>query len=57
MEKNYSKFKNASIDELITHALVALKSSIPSDCKMECDNISVGIVGIDTEWKGNFLYI
>ncbi|OMJ79155.1 hypothetical protein SteCoe_20902 [Stentor coeruleus] len=51
LEKNYETFSNLSKDELIIHAVKAVKSSAQSDVELNGRSVSVAIVGRDTPFK------
>lgn len=50
LERHLEEFENASREELIKHALRALKESLSQDKELTVDNTSVGVGGI----KENF---
>lgn len=47
LEKNFETFKDASLDELITHGIKSLRASA-QDTELTEHNVSVGVVGADT---------
>lgn len=47
LEKNLESFKNASIDQLIDHALQALRDTLPAEDKLTKKNTTIAIVGKD----------
>ncbi|CAD6186909.1 unnamed protein product [Caenorhabditis auriculariae] len=47
LERNVDKFENASADELIVHALLALRDTLPAEENLSAQNTSIGIVGKD----------
>jgi len=49
--KGIWSFENASREELIQHALRALKDSLSQDKELSVDNTSVGVGGIDETFK------
>jgi 20S proteasome subunit alpha 6 len=49
LEKNYSSFADASLDDLVRHVLHALKGA--SQKKLTSRNVSVGFVGADAEFR------
>lgn len=49
LEKNYEGFKNASLDELITHGIKSMRASA-QDTELTEHNISIGVVGVDTQF-------
>ena len=56
LEKNFESFENgkeylASKDELVTHAVKAVKSSAQNDVELNGKSISVAVVGVDTPFK------
>jgi len=51
LERNLESFENATREELIQHALRALKDSLSQDKELSVDNTSVGIGGIDETFK------
>jgi len=50
LEKNYEGFKNASVDELITHAIKSMRASA-QDTELTEHNLSIGVVGVDTPFR------
>ena len=50
LEKNFEGFKNASVDELITHAIKSMRASA-QDTELTEHNLSIGVVGIDTPFS------
>jgi len=50
LEKTYESYPDASVDDLINHALLALKESA-QDHDINSRNISIGIVGPETNFK------
>jgi len=50
LERNLDKFPDASKDDLVMHALRALKESMGQDKELTVDNTSVGISGIDEDF-------
>ena len=51
-EKTYNEYPDASLDELIRHALFALKETLGTQSEgLNQDNCSVAIVGLDTPFK------
>lgn len=48
LEKNFESFETSSLDDLIQHVLIALKSS--SQKKLTSRNVSIGIVGLDRKF-------
>jgi 20S proteasome subunit alpha 6 len=51
LERNLDKFESSERLELIQHALRALKESMSQDKELTVDNTSVGIAGIDEDFK------
>mmetsp|Transcript_48673 Transcript_48673/g.126315 ORF Transcript_48673/g.126315 Transcript_48673/m.126315 type:complete len:251 (+) Transcript_48673:83-835(+) len=51
LEKNYASFEEASLEDLIGHALKALKETVPAGQGFNEKNVSLGIVGIDHPFK------
>ena len=51
LERNLDEFENASREELIKHALRALKDSLSQDKELTVDNTSLGIGGMDENFK------
>jgi len=52
LEKNYPVLENASLDELIRHALFALRETTQSSSEgLTSKNCAVGIVGIDRKYE------
>ena len=45
------EFENASREELIKHALRALKESLSQDKELTVDNTSIGVAGINENFK------
>uniref|UniRef100_A0A915EJ83 Proteasome subunit alpha type n=1 Tax=Ditylenchus dipsaci TaxID=166011 RepID=A0A915EJ83_9BILA len=45
LERHLDEFANASLEELIKHALIALRDTLPAEEKLTQQNTSVGIVG------------
>lgn len=52
LERHLDEFGEASRDELVKHALRALKESLSQDKELTVDNASVGIIGMSTEKTG-----
>lgn len=50
LEKNYTGFKNASVDELINHAVKSMKASA-QDTELTEHNLSIGVVGLDSAFR------
>jgi 20S proteasome subunit alpha 6 len=51
LERNLAEFEASSREELIKHALRALKESLSQDKELTMDNTSVGVGGVDEEFK------
>ena len=51
LERNLDEFEGSSREELIKHALRALKESLSTDKELTVDNTSVGISGIGENFK------
>jgi 20S proteasome subunit alpha 6 len=51
LERNLDEFEGASREELIKHALRALKESLSQDKELTIDNTSIGVGGIDENFK------
>lgn len=51
LERHLEEFGEASKDELIKHALKALKESLSQDKELTVDNASVGVIGRGAEGK------
>src|ERR1700722_3730903 len=45
LEKHVGEFPDASLDELIKHALRALRDTLPNEIELTTKNCSLGIVG------------
>ena len=48
LEKYLNDFQNCTLDELIKHALRALRDTLPNEVELSTKNCSLGIVGKDT---------
>lgn len=51
LERNLDEFNGASREDLIKHALRALKESLSQDKELTADNTSLGISGIDEDFR------
>ncbi|KAK5118624.1 hypothetical protein LTR85_008089 [Meristemomyces frigidus] len=51
LERNLDEFEGSSREELIKHALRALKDSLSQDKELTIDNTSLGVGGIDENFK------
>ncbi|KAF1854283.1 hypothetical protein Lal_00012502, partial [Lupinus albus] len=49
LERNIDEFPDCSREELVKHGLKALKESLVQDKELTVENLSVGVVGINTE--------
>ena len=50
LEKNFQSFDSASLEDLIKHALTALKDTTGENVELNSKNCSIGIVGIDRKF-------
>ncbi|KAF2810885.1 N-terminal nucleophile aminohydrolase [Mytilinidion resinicola] len=51
LERNLEEFEGASREELVKHALRALKESLAQDKELTIENTSVGLCGVDENFK------
>lgn len=51
LEKNIGAILNSERDQLIEHGIRALKDTLPSEVTLNENNISIAIVGCDTDFK------
>ncbi|QIX02163.1 hypothetical protein AMS68_007680 [Peltaster fructicola] len=51
LERNLDTFESASREELIKHALRALKDSLSQDKELTIDNTSIGVSGLGEDFK------
>lgn len=51
LERNLDQFEGSSREELIKHALRALKESLSQDKELTVDNTSIGVAGIGESFK------
>lgn len=51
LERNLEQFTSSSREELIKHALRALKESLSQDKELTVDNTSIGVAGTDEDFK------
>lgn len=51
LERNLDEFEGSSREELIKHALRALKESLSQDKELTIDNTSLGVGGVDENFK------
>jgi 20S proteasome subunit alpha 6 len=51
LERHLDEFAGVSREELIKHALRALKESLSQDKELTVDNTSVGVAGIGEDFK------
>lgn len=52
LERNLDEFAEASREELIKHALRALKESLSQDKELTVENASVGVIGTNAQGNG-----
>lgn len=50
LEREYNKFEDCTVDELIKHALKALAASLSGDTEMDANSATVSIVGADQDF-------
>lgn len=50
LEKNLHLFENSTLDELILHALKALRASLTSENELTVNNTSLAVIGKDKTW-------
>lgn len=50
LERNFEKFADVSVDELVVHGLRALRDSLAQDKSLNSSNTSVAVVGIGEEF-------
>ncbi|KAJ3009305.1 Proteasome subunit alpha 1 [Thoreauomyces humboldtii] len=50
LEKHFDTFAEASVEELITHGLRALRDTLQTDKELDINNCSIGIVGKGTKY-------
>lgn len=51
LERNLDAFEESGREELIKHALRALKDSLSQDKELTVDNTSLGVCGVDESFK------
>ena len=51
LEKEFSNFDNATLDELIKHGLKALAASLAGDSELDTKSASIGVVGENQAFK------
>ncbi|KAK0415702.1 hypothetical protein QR680_012071 [Steinernema hermaphroditum] len=51
LERNLLNFRNASLGELIEHALLALRDTLPNEQNLSMKNTSIGVVGKDMPFR------
>jgi len=51
LERNLDEFEDCSKDDLIKHSLRALKESLSQDKELTIDNTSLGISGLEENFK------
>lgn len=51
LERHLDSFPDSSREDLIKHALRALKESLSQDKELTIDNTSVGVGGLDEDFK------
>ncbi|KAL1628999.1 Proteasome subunit alpha type-6 [Diplodia seriata] len=51
LERNLDQFESSSREELIKHALRALKESLSQDKELTVDNTSIGVAGVGENFK------
>lgn len=51
LERHLNEFPGASREELVKHALMALKESLSQDKELTVENTSVGVAGIGEDFK------
>ncbi|CAI4226761.1 unnamed protein product [Auanema sp. JU1783] len=51
LERNLTKFKDANVEELIQHALMALRDTLPAEENLNSQNTSISIVGKGQPFK------
>lgn len=51
LERNLDEFEGSSREELVKHALRALKESLSQDKELTIDNTSLGVGGVDENFK------
>mmetsp|Transcript_82 Transcript_82/g.66 ORF Transcript_82/g.66 Transcript_82/m.66 type:complete len:258 (+) Transcript_82:134-907(+) len=51
LEREYENFPDASLDDLIKHAVKALASSLSGDSELDAKSAAVSVVGLDVPFK------
>ena len=51
LERNLEEFEGCTREELIKHALRALKDSLSQDKELTIDNTSLGVAGVDENFR------
>lgn len=51
LERNLDEFEGSSREELIKHALRALKDSLSQDKELTVENTSIGVAGVEENFK------
>jgi 20S proteasome subunit alpha 6 len=51
LERNFDEFEGSDREQLVKHALLALKESLSQDKELTVDNTSIGIAGIGEDFK------
>jgi len=51
LEKHHQEFKNCSLEELILHAIEAIRSTVPSTSEFDHKSCSLAVIGKDTPFK------
>ncbi|OXA64730.1 proteasome subunit alpha type-1 [Folsomia candida] len=52
MEKHLDEFSDSDLNQLVAHALRALRDTLPAEMELTNKNVSIGIVGKDYEFVG-----
>lgn len=50
LEREYSKFADCSVDELIKHGLMALAASLSGDAELDAKSASIAVIGPDQDF-------
>jgi len=50
LEKNLDAFNTSTVNELVAHALKALRDTLPAEMELTNKNVSIGIVGRDVDF-------
>ena len=51
LERNLDEFENCGREELVKHALRALKDSLSQDKELTVENTSLGVAGMEENFK------